>query len=285
MKVAERVAVIGAGAMGEAFIRGLLRGGFVNREQLVATDKSNERRAHVEQSYGILVTLDNAEALRTADTAVVAVKPQNIVEALRELAPAVEPQRHLIISIAAGVPTSTIERRLPPGTPVVRAMPNIAALVGQAATALCKGTFAQDAHLQRALGIFEAIGRAVVVGEALMDAVTGLSGSGPAYAYLMIEALADGGVAAGLSREAAMFLAAQTLAGAARMVLDTGRHPAELRNWVTSPAGTTAAGLTVLESRGVRGALMEAVLAGTRRSRELGEAGLQHPAASGSGGA
>ena len=273
MRLGERVAVIGSGAMGEAFIRGLLRGGLATREEIVATDKSPERRSHVEQGYGVLVTDDNAEALRSADTAVVAVKPQNIVEALREMAPAVDPGRHLVISIAAGVPTAAIERRLPPGTPVVRAMPNIAALVGQAATGLCRGTFAQESHLQRALRIFEAIGRAVVVPEGLMDAVTGLSGSGPAYAYLVIEALADGGVAAGLSRDAALFLAAQTLAGAARMVLDTGRHPAELRNWVTSPAGTTAAGLTVLESRGVRGALMEAVLAGTRRSRELGEAG------------
>lgn len=273
MKLGERVAVIGSGAMGEAFIRGLLRGGFLTRDEIVATDKSPERRAHIEQGYGVLVTADNAEALRSADTAVVAVKPQNIVEALREMAPAVDVERHLIISIAAGVPTAAIERRLPPGTPVVRAMPNIAALVGQAATGLCQGAFAREQHLQRALKIFEAIGRAVVVPEHLMDAVTGLSGSGPAYAYLMVEALADGGVAAGLSREAALFLAAQTLAGAARMVLETGRHPAELRNWVTSPAGTTAAGLTVLESRGIRGALMEAVLVGTRRSRELGEAG------------
>ncbi|MEW6048367.1 MAG: pyrroline-5-carboxylate reductase [Bacillota bacterium] len=273
MKLGERVAVIGSGAMGEAFIRGLLRGGFVTRDELVATDKSPERCAHIEQSYGVLVTADNAEALRSADTAVVAVKPQNIVEALRELAPAVEVGRHLVVSIAAGVPTAAIEKRLPPGTAVVRAMPNIAALVGQAATGLCRGSFAHDSHLKRAQKLFEAIGRAVVVPENLMDAVTGLSGSGPAYAYLVVEALADGGVAAGLSREAALFLAAQTLAGAARMVLDTGRHPAELRNWVTSPAGTTAAGLTVLESRGIRGALMEAVLAGTRRSRELGEAG------------
>lgn len=277
MKLQERVAVIGSGAMGEAFIRGLLRGGFVGRDELVASDRSSERRAHIEQAYGILTMQDNAEALRTADTAVVAVKPQNIAEALRELAASVEPSRHLVISIAAGVPTATIEKRLPPTTPVVRAMPNIAGLVGQAATALCKGSYAQEAHLARALRIFEAIGRAVVVPEGLMDAVTGLSGSGPAYAYLMVEALADGGVAAGLSRDVALFLAAQTLAGAARMVLDTGRHPAELRNWVTSPAGTTAAGLTVLESRGVRGALMEAVLAGTRRAGELGEAYLNMP--------
>lgn len=266
----ERVAIIGAGVMGEAFIRGLLRAELLTRDQLIAADKSAERRHHIQQTYGVQVTADNAEACRHADTAVVAVKPQHIVEALRELAPAVDPQRHLVISIAAGVPTAFLERRLPPGTPVVRAMPNIAALVGQAASALCCGAFAHAAHQERARRIFEAIGQTVTVPENLMDAVTGLSGSGPAYAYLMVEALMEGGIAAGLSRDAALFLAAQTLAGAARMVLETGRHPAELRNWVTSPAGTTAAGLRVLESRGVRGALIDAVLAGTRRSRELG---------------
>lgn len=271
----ERVAVIGAGAMGEAFIRGLLRAGLTTREGIVAADKSAERRSYIEQTYQVTVTADNARAVRSCDVVIVAVKPQHVAEALEELAPAVEPGRHLIVSIAAGVPTAAIERHLPAGTAVIRAMPNTPALVGQAATGLCPGRFAGEQEERRALRLFEAIGRAVRVPESLMDAVTGLSGSGPAYACLVLEALMEGGLAAGLSRQDALFLAAQTLAGTARMVLETGRHPAELRNQVTSPAGTTAAGLLALESRAVRAAFIEAVLAATRRSRELGEAGSQ----------
>lgn len=270
--VAQRVAVIGAGAMGEAFIRGLLRAGLSSREDVVAADKSEERRAYIERTYQVEVTADNAQAVRSCDVAVVAVKPQHVAQALQELAPAVEPGRHLIISVAAGIPTAAIERHLPAGTAVIRAMPNTPALVGQAATGLCPGRFATPEDESRALRLFEAIGRAVRVPESLMDAVTGLSGSGPAYVCLVLEALTEGGLAAGLSRQDALFLAAQTLAGTAQMVLETGRHPAELRNQVTSPAGTTAAGLLVLESRAVRAAFIEAVLAATRRSRELGEA-------------
>ena len=274
--VLERVAFIGAGAMGEALIRGLLRAGRVAADGMVAADKSPQRREHVASEYGVQVTDDNARAIAGCSMVVLAVKPQHLEQALEELAPAVRPGQHLVLSVAAGVPTRAIEARLPEGTAVLRAMPNTAAAVGESATALCRGRHATDEDEKKGIWLLEAIGRVVVVPEPLMDAVTGLSGSGPAYAFLVVEALTEGGVAAGLPREQALVLAAQTLLGAARLVLETGRHPAELRQQVMSPAGTTAAGLLALERAGVKAAFWEAVLAASRRSRELGEAAAQN---------
>ena len=266
-----RVAIIGAGVMGEALVRALLKAGLVEAGRMVAADKSPQRLEHMERTYQVPCVADNARAAQLSDVVVIAVKPQHLAEALEEMAPAVQPDRHLVLSIVAGVSTASLERFLPPGTPVVRAMPNTAASVGQAATGLCAGRFATEGHRRTATALLEAVGRVVWVPEHLMDAVTGLSGSGPAYGFLVIEALAEGGIAAGLPREEATLLAAASLLGAATLALESGRHPAELRQQVTSPAGTTAAGLLSLESRAVRAAFIEAVLAASRRARELGE--------------
>jgi len=270
-RTSHRVAIVGTGAMGEAFVRQLLGNGRLAVRDLVAADKSAQRREYIGRTYGVEVTDDNAEAAGKAEVLVIAVKPQHLAEALAEMQPAVRPERHVVISIVAGVSTDLLESYLPHGTPVLRAMPNLAAWVGQAATGLCAGRHVLPPHRDLAAGLLEAVGRVVWVPERLMDAVTGLSGSGPAYGCLVIEALTEGGIAAGLSREDAQVLAATALLGAAAMVLETGRHPADLRQQVTSPGGTTAAGLLALEARAVRAAFVEAVLAATRRAAELGQ--------------
>ncbi|RPJ52914.1 MAG: pyrroline-5-carboxylate reductase, partial [Acidobacteria bacterium] len=199
-----------------------------------------------------------------------AVKPQVLHDALGDLAAVLTPAQ-LLVSIVAGAPTATIEAACAAAVPVVRVMPNTPALVLQGMSALAAGRHASPDHVRTARRLFDAVGRTVVVPEHLLDAVTGLSGSGPAYVFLAIEALADGGVKAGLPRDVAQMLAAQTVRGAAAMVLETGRHPGELKDMVASPAGTTIAGLHVLEQAGLRGALMGAVEAAARRSQELGK--------------
>ena len=198
------------------------------------------------------------------------VKPQTMEDLLDEIAPAID-HRKLVISIAAGISIHTIARKLGAGVRIVRTMPNTPALVGAGATALARGAHATDADLGEAKRLFEAVGIAHVVDEHLLDAVTGLSGSGPAFVFLAIEALADGGVKVGLARPVAMALAAQTVMGAAKLVLETGEHPGRLKDQVTSPGGTAIAGVHALEDGGLRAALISAVEAATRRSRELGE--------------
>jgi len=203
-----------------------------------------------------------------ADLVLLAVKPQMMGQVLQGLAQAVEKQ--LVISIAAGIPTYYIETRFPRPVRVVRVMPNTPALVLEGASALCAGAHATADDLALARTIFEAVGRAVVLDETAMDAVTGLSGSGPAYIFVVIEALADAGVRVGLSRDVAQLLAAQTVLGSARMVLETGKHPAVLKDMVASPGGTTIAGLHALEAGALRATLLDAVEAAAERSRELG---------------
>jgi pyrroline-5-carboxylate reductase len=261
---------IGAGNMSGALIKGLLHSGTVKPERILASDVSPERLAHVQKLHGIRTTSDNHELVRSCDVVVLAVKPQAIDKVLGQLSKDVE-ARHLVVSVAAGVPVVAIEGKLPAGTRLVRSMPNTAAIVLAGATAIAAGTHANAADLEIARHIFEAVGRVVVLDEALLDAVTGLSGSGPAYVMLMIEALADGGVKVGLHRDTALLLAAQTVFGSAKLLLETGEHPGRLKDQVTSPGGTAIAGLHTLEAGGLRRTLIDAVEAATKRAGELGE--------------
>jgi len=266
----KRLAVIGGGNMAEALLRGLLDQKLIAPGSVVVTDVREDRLEDLRARYGIETQSKNAEAARTAKVILLAVKPQVLPRVLDDLAPVVTASQ-LVISIVAGVTTAAIEERFRERVRVIRVMPNTPALVLEGASALARGRHATSDDLQEARRLFEAVGRAVVLDEPLLDAVTGLSGSGPAYIFLAIEALADGGVKAGLPRDVAQLLAAQTVLGAARMVLQTGRHPGELKDMVASPGGTTIAGLQVLEQAGLRGALMAAVDAAARRSRELGQ--------------
>ncbi len=270
MPLGKKLVFLGTGNMAEALLKGLLREGTAEPEEIVCAEPRPERRAEIADRYAVEVTGDNRAAAALADLLVLSVKPQMMDAVLAEIAPVID-ARKLVVSIAAGVPIAAMARRLPAGARLIRTMPNLPAVVGAGATAIARGPNATEEDATVARAIFEAVGTAVVVDEPLLDAVTGLSGSGPAFIFLAVEALADGGVKAGLPRAAALSLAAQTVLGAARMLLETGRHPGELKDQVTSPAGTTIAGVAALEARGFRAALMEAVEAATRRARELGE--------------
>lgn len=266
---APRIGFVGGGNMAEALVRGLIESGAADAGAIRVCDPSGARREHLGERYGITTSDENATVAGWAELLVLAVKPQVMKAALDSIAPFVG-QGALIVSIAAGVPIASIEAGLPKGCHVVRAMPNTAAIVRAGATAIAKGGAATDADLEMASALFEAVGQCVVVPEKLLDAVTGLSGSGPAYVMLVIEALADGGVHAGLPRAVAQTLAAQTVYGAAKLQIETGDHPGVLKDRVTSPGGTTIAGLAELEDHGVRGAFIDAVYAATERSKELG---------------
>ncbi len=265
----KRIGVIGGGKMGGALIGGMISGGLLPSSALTVADTDGTRLDELAKAYGIRVTRDNREAARGADLVLLSVKPQNMAEVLAGLTDAIGPAA-LVISIAAGIATTFLEERLGKGARVVRVMPNMPALIGEGAAALAPGAFATEADLKMARKIFDAVGITVEVKEALMDAVTGLSGSGPGYAFVIIEALTDAGVRMGLARDVALRLAAQSLLGAARMCLQGEHHPAELRDMVTSPGGTTLAGLKALEDGKLRAVLMSAVEAATRRSTELG---------------
>lgn len=255
--------------MATALARGLLDRGLANRAQMIASDPSPAAAEQFARATGAATTSDNERVVSGSDCVFLAVKPQQMAAALGPLAGRLT-ERHLVISVAAGVPLAAISRLLDSGPRLVRVMPNTPCLVGQGASAYClgPGATADDGELVGRL--LAAVGRAVQVEEKLLDAVTGLSGSGPAFVYLMIEALSDGGVRMGLPREIALMLAAQTVRGAAELVVASGEHPAALKDQVTSPGGTTMAGLHALEAAGVRGALMAAVEAATLRSIELG---------------
>ena len=255
--------------MATALAQGFVRAGLVAPERLIASDVESGARNQFATATGGATTARNVEVV-AADTVLVAVKPAQVAEVLTEVREAIE-ARHLIVSIAAGVPLARLEAVLPPGARVVRVMPNTPALVGCSATAFALGTACSQEDTAWAQKLFASVGVAFAVKEALLDAVTGLSGSGPAYGYLMIEALSDGAVAAGLPRDVATRLAAQTLLGAARMVLETGLHPGALKDQVTSPGGTTIEGLHELERAGVRAGLMNAVRAAAEKSRRLGQ--------------
>jgi pyrroline-5-carboxylate reductase len=270
MEIHQRIGFIGAGNIAEAMIRGLLGHAAARAEQITASVPRTSRAVELRERWGIEVVHDNAEVVRRSDVVVLAVKPQMLLAVLEEIAGEADGSK-LFLSVAAGAPLRAIESRLGSGVRVVRAMPNTAVLVQAGATAVAPGTGATEEDLALVQRIFDAVGVTAVVEEHQLDAVTGLSGSGPAYAMLVLEAMSDGGVRAGLSRRASQLFAAQTLLGAARLVLETGTHPAILREMVTSPGGTAITGLHVLEDRGVRAAIMSAIVAASERAKELGE--------------
>lgn len=263
------IGFIGAGNMAEALIRGLVRGGQVPATSIAASGPRQERLDELKREYGIDVTTLNREVVQRCGLIVLSVKPQILDKVLREVGDLVKPGA-LVVSIAAGVDTETIEESLPDGVRVVRAMPNTPALVGAGATAISAGKHASETDLATAKALFDAVGITVVLEEAQLDAVTGLSGSGPAYIFLILEALADAGVKVGLSRRNAQRLAAQTVMGSAKLLLETDEHPGKLKDMVTSPGGTAIAGLHTLEEGGLRTTLINAVETATKRARELG---------------
>lgn len=256
--------------MGSALARGLLQAGAVTPERLLCADPQHHRFADAARAADIQLTQSNTEVAEFGTIVVLAVKPHNVEPVLEEIEDFVHKDQ-LILSIAAGVRTGDIEDMLADGVPVVRAMPNSCAQVNAGACAIAAGRYAGEEHLQTAAAVFSAVGTVLTVPEGMMDAVTALSGSGPAYVYLMIEALVDGGVKVGLPREVAYRLAVQTVLGAATMARDTGRHPAELKDIVATPSGTTISALASLEQSGFRSAVMTAVEKAAERSRELGD--------------
>ncbi len=267
-----RIGFVGAGNMAEALVRGLVRGGHIAADRIIASGPRQERLDELVRAYGIAVALDNRAVARAADLLVLSVKPQILDKVLLEIAGDLKPGT-LVVSIAAGVDAATIEIAVGDGVRVVRAMPNMPALAGAGATAIAPGSRSTAADLVAVRALFDAVGISVTLEEHHLDAVTGLSGSGPAYIFLILEALADAGVKVGLSRRNAQRLAAQTVMGSAKLLLDTDEHPGKLKDMVTSPGGTAIAGLHTLEQGGLRTTLINAVETATKRARELGRGG------------
>lgn len=268
MQQIDEIGFIGGGNMAEALIRGLVASG-VDASRITVAELMPQRRVFLEKNYGVVTTESSVDVVAAHSTIILAVKPQVLDVVLQPIAAGFTADKCLI-SILAGVSTAKIEEILGENCRVIRVMPNTPALIGAGAAGLCAGVHATAGDLQRACSLFECVGVAEIVSESLLDAVTGLSGSGPAYVYLIIEALADGGVLEGLPRDTALMLAAKTVAGTAQMVLDGDEHPAVLRDRVCSPGGTTIAAVKALEEGGVRAALIEAVHRSAKRSRELG---------------
>ncbi len=265
----KKIGVIGGGKMGGVIIGGIVTNKLAAARDVTVADKVQESLKRLKETYGIGATTDNLKAVRASQVIILAIKPQDMASVLAEINPALDGKK-LVISIAAGIPTGFIEDHLREGVRVVRVMPNTPALIGEGAAALAGGKNATEEDLSLADQIFRSLGITVLLKEELMDAVTGLSGSGPAYGFVIIEALTDGGVRMGLSRDIALKLAAQTMLGAAKLCLQGDKHPAELKDMVTSPGGTTIAGLMALEKGRIRATLMGAVEAATLRSKELG---------------
>jgi pyrroline-5-carboxylate reductase len=264
--MADRIAVLGAGKMGEALLSGMLRAGR-RPADLLFTVRRPERASLLRDRYGV-EAVSNAEAAKGADTLLLTVKPQDMGALLEELAPHV-PQDRLVVSVAAGTTTAFIERRLAEGTPVVRVMSNTPVLVDEAMSAISAGSHATEDHLRRTEAVFTPVGRTIRVPESQQDAVTALSGSGPAYFFYLVEAMTDAGILLGLPRHVAHDLLVQTAIGAAVMLRDSGEHPVTLRENVTSPAGTTINAIRELENHGVRAAMLSALEAARDRGREL----------------
>jgi len=270
------IGFVGGGKMAEALVRGLLRAKLCRTEQLIVSDVLEQRRRYFQDVLNVRSTPENAEVADFARVLVLAVKPHVVVTpVLRELAPSLQRQ-HLVVSIAAGVPLRILESALPEGQRVVRVMPNTPALVGEMAAGYSLGRHATEEDGKLVAQILGAAGRAFELDEKLLDAVTGLSGSGPAYVCLIIEALSDGGVKMGLPRDVATALACQTLLGTAKMIVETKKHPGELKDMVTSPGGTTIEAIHELEKGGLRAALIRAVEAATLKSQQLGKAAGDH---------
>jgi pyrroline-5-carboxylate reductase len=264
----QKLAVIGAGKLGGILLRAYLKQGLFSPERVSATVRHGDRAATLSKDLDVVVTSDNRKAVAGADIVLLCVKPQVIREVLDEIRPEIG-EEALVISVAASVPTRYIEQHLDPKLPVVRAMPNTCSVVGCGMTAICPGTHATAEHLEVARAMFDAVGRTVVVDEKHIDAVTGLSASGPAFVYIILESLAEAGVKVGLPRNVATLLAAQTMKGSASVVLETGDHPALLKDAVTTPAGCTIDGILELEEGKLRVTLIKAVVKATQRAGEL----------------
>jgi len=266
----EKIGVVGAGKIGSAIARGIVRSGLATKDNVIASDVSDVLRQAISQELGIKATAQNVELCDFADIVVLAVKPQIVEPVAKEIAAKVGKTK-LVMSVAAGVPIARIEANLVQGARVVRVMPNIACVVGAGAAGFAGGSHATATDLEKVGAILNSFGIGLPVEEKYLDAVTGLSGSGPAYVFLFMEALADGGVQVGLARDVALKLAMQTVFGAAKMALESNKHLGELKDEVTSPGGTTIAGLYAMEQKGFRGTVIDAVVNATRRSQELGK--------------
>ena len=263
-----KVAFLGAGKMGEALVSGLLRAGGRAPAEIMATCRREERARELAEAYGVSVSLSNRDAVAWADTLVLTVKPQDLELLLEDVGPHVRPEQ-LLVSFAAGIPTSVIERRLARPVPVVRVMSNVAVLVDEAMSVASAGTLAAEEHVAMAEELLSHVGRVIRLPEQHLDAVTATSGSGPAYFFLLAEAMIEACILLGLSRDVATDLIVQTMLGSAKMLRDTGKHPVELREMVTSPGGTTIVAIRHLEQAGVRAAFLNAIDAARERSVEL----------------
>ena len=264
----KRLAVLGAGKLGETLIKGLIEADVINPANVVVTAAHQDRLEQMRERFGVSGTLSNRDAAASADVILLSVKPQTVVKVLQEIGGALRGD-HLLISVAASVSTAFIEKHIKGSVPVIRAMPNTPSLVNKGMTGIAPGSDAGRAHLDLARYIFDAVGRTVIVDEKHMDAITGLSASGPAFIYIVIESLAEAGVKVGLPRDIATELAAQTVVGAGSMVLETSEHPAKLKDMVTTPAGCTIDGILELEEGGLRVTLIKAVVKATQRAKEL----------------
>ena len=264
----KRLAVLGTGKLGGILLRAYLKQGLFAPKHVTATVKHAEKAASLAKELGVAVTTDNRKAVHGADIVLLALKPQVMGEVLKDIAPELS-EKTLVISVAASVPTSYIEQHVGEKVPVIRAMPNTPSAVGCGMTGICRGSHVGAEHLEIARSMFDAVGRTVVVDEKNMDGVTGLSASGPAFVYIILESLAEAGVKVGLPRDVATLLAAQTMKGAASVVLETGDHPALLKDAVTTPAGCTIDGILELEEGKLRVTLIKAVVKSTHRAGEL----------------
>ncbi len=270
------IAIIGTGNMGDALVSGLIVSGSSKPKNIICSDVRKDKLNEIKSRYKVRTTANNLKAVSEADIVIYAVKPQLMASVLIETGPKLDMSK-LVISIAAGVPLAAMESCVEKNMRLIRVMPNIAAAVKEAATAIAAGEHATKEDVELAMEIFNSIGKSIFLEENyLMDAITGLSGSGPAYIFLIVDALADAGVKMGLSRQESLFLAAQTVLGAAKLLIETQEHPGQLKDKVTSPGGTAIAGLATLESGGLRTTLINAVEAATNRSKELGESMTQN---------
>ncbi|MBW1697772.1 MAG: pyrroline-5-carboxylate reductase [Deltaproteobacteria bacterium] len=266
----KKIGIIGTGNMGEAIVGGIIASKVSSPKNIICSDVRADRLNLVKSQYGVATTKNNLKVVRESEILIYAVKPQNMAATLKETSAAMNMSK-LIISIAAGVPLAVIESCVKKQLRLIRVMPNIATFVKEGAAAIAGGKHAKREDLKMAKTIFDSVGKSIIIEEELMDAVTGLSGSGPAYIFLIVTALADAGVKMGLSRQEALFLSAQTILGSAKLLLETNEHPGRLRDRVTSPGGTAIAGIHTLEEGGLRTTLMNAVEVATLRSKQLGE--------------
>jgi len=267
----KKIGFIGSGNMGEALVSGLVMSKAAKPENIICSDIFPETLKEIHEKYGVLTTTSNIEVCEKSEIIIYATKPQILGSVLKETAPALDKSK-LVISIAAGVPLAAIAAGFKKDLRLIRSMPNICAFVKESATAVCAGQFVQEGDVELARAVFDSVGKTVVLQEnILMDAFTGLSGSGPAYIFTIVDAMADAGVKMGLSRKDALFLSTQTVLGSARLLLESQEHPGQLKDRVTSPGGTTIAGIHTLEQGGLRTTLINAVESATKRSKELGD--------------